>query len=166
VRVRGERGYDERETEMGPRVLHYSDVENAFDRPERVGRLAGTLREARDEGSGGTEAIVVGTAPGALALERRGRQALAFFDRIGPDAQTFGNHDFDYSRSATHEVVREQRDFRLATNGYVVYSDEFETLDVGDARELHGMQYEAFIAYARTVDLELGLDGRFDVVGE
>jgi len=26
-----------------PRLLHYSDVENAYDDPERVGRLAGTL---------------------------------------------------------------------------------------------------------------------------
>ena len=104
---------------MGPRLVHYSDVENAFDRPERVGRLAGTIEQVRagdesdggESGGGSDEALVVGTgddtAPGALALERRGRQALAFFERVEPDAETFGNHDFDFSLADTRAVVSE-----------------------------------------------------------
>ncbi|WP_436927794.1 bifunctional metallophosphatase/5'-nucleotidase [Halosimplex amylolyticum] len=91
---------------MAPRLLHYSDIENAFDRPERVGRLAGTIESIRD-----SETLVVGTgddtAPGALALEQRGRQALDFFERVAPDAETFGNHDFDYALADTRAVVRE-----------------------------------------------------------
>lgn len=91
---------------MGLRVLHYSDLENAFDRPERVGRLAGTVESLRD-----AETIVVGTgdtlAPGAHALEARGRQVLPFYDRVAPDAETFGNHDFDFSLDATRSVVEE-----------------------------------------------------------
>jgi len=99
-----------------PRIVHYSDVENAFDRPERVGRLVGTIDRVRDgAGAGATasdgDALVVGTgdetAPGALALERRGRQALPFFERVSPDAETFGNHDFDFSLADTRAVVRE-----------------------------------------------------------
>ena len=89
---------------MGPRILHYSDLENAFDRPERIGRLAGTVEGHRDD-----EALVVGTgdelAPGALAIEERGRQTLPFFERVAPDAETFGNHDFDYSLADTRGVV-------------------------------------------------------------
>jgi len=93
-------------------------VESAFDRPERVGRLAGTIARIRDRETAGREngepkadALVVGTgdetAPGALALERRGRQALPFFARVAPDAETFGNHDFDFSLADTRAVVEE-----------------------------------------------------------
>ena len=40
---------------MSPRIVHYSDVENAFDRPERIGRLVGTIERVRERGgeSGG-----------------------------------------------------------------------------------------------------------------
>jgi len=107
---------------VSPRIVHYSDVENAFDRPERIGRLVGTIERVRERGGesgggsgeesgNGTDALVVGTgdetAPGALALERRGRQALAFFERVAPDAETFGNHDFDFSLADTRAVVQE-----------------------------------------------------------
>jgi 2',3'-cyclic-nucleotide 2'-phosphodiesterase (5'-nucleotidase family) len=88
------------------RVLHYSDVENAHDRPERIGRLAGTLDRHRDD-----ETLVVGsgddTGPGALALETGGRGSLPFFERVAPDAETFGNHDFDHGLAGIREVVRE-----------------------------------------------------------
>ncbi|WP_415379798.1 bifunctional metallophosphatase/5'-nucleotidase [Halosimplex sp. TS25] len=91
---------------MTPRLLHYSDLENAFDRPERVGRLVGTIEARR-----GPETLVVGTgdelAPGALAIEERGRQTLPFFERVEPDAETFGNHDFDFSLAETHDVVEQ-----------------------------------------------------------
>lgn len=33
---------------MAPRVLHYSDIENARDRPERIRRLAATVADRRD----------------------------------------------------------------------------------------------------------------------
>jgi 2',3'-cyclic-nucleotide 2'-phosphodiesterase (5'-nucleotidase family) len=77
---------------MGPRLLHYSDLEGVFDSPERVARLAGLIAELRDE-----ETLVVGTgdntAPGVLSLATEGRAALPFFEAVEPDADTFGNHD-------------------------------------------------------------------------
>ena len=61
--------------------------------------------------------------------------------------------------------VDERRELRLATNGYVVYTDEFETMRPADARELHGLQYDAFVAYARGVDeFAPGPDGRIGYV--
>ncbi|WP_123535897.1 bifunctional metallophosphatase/5'-nucleotidase [Halosimplex salinum] len=91
---------------MVPRLLHYSDIENAHDRPERMGRLAGTIDDRRDE-----RTLVVGTgddtAPGALGIETRGHHSLAFFERVEPDIETFGNHDFDYGLRNTREIVAE-----------------------------------------------------------
>jgi len=88
------------------RLLHYSDVENAHDRPERLGRLAGTIDRRRDG-----ETLVLGsgddTGPGALALETGGRGSLAFFERVAPDAETFGNHDFDHGIAGLREIVEE-----------------------------------------------------------
>ena len=87
-----------------PTLLHYSDVENAFDRPVRVARLATALQTPAD-------AVVVGSgdvlAPGALANEHEGRQALPFFGAVGPAAETFGNHDFDFGSNVLQTIVAE-----------------------------------------------------------
>ncbi len=89
---------------VAPRILHYSDVENAHDDPERVGRLAGLI-DARREG-----ALVVGTgddtAPGVLSLVTDGRQAVPFLRAVDPDFETFGNHDFDHGVDGTERIVR------------------------------------------------------------
>jgi 2',3'-cyclic-nucleotide 2'-phosphodiesterase (5'-nucleotidase family) len=57
----------------------------------------------------GPDAVVCGTgdntAPGVLALVERGRQALPFFEAVGADADTFGNHDFDFGPDRTRELV-------------------------------------------------------------
>ncbi|MFC4549637.1 MULTISPECIES: bifunctional metallophosphatase/5'-nucleotidase [Halorussus] len=88
------------------RLLHYSDIENVYDRPERAGRLAGLLEAYRDD-----ETIVVGTGddlgPSVLSMETDGRQSLDFFRAVAPDVETFGNHDFDYGLDATRKIVRE-----------------------------------------------------------
>ncbi|WP_332899539.1 bifunctional metallophosphatase/5'-nucleotidase [Haladaptatus sp. CMSO5] len=90
---------------MTVRLLHYSDIENIYDDPARAGRLAGLIDAQRDE-----ETLVLGTgdntAPGVLSLVTEGRQALSLFRAIEPDAETFGNHDFDYGPEATLDVVR------------------------------------------------------------
>ncbi|MFC6904079.1 bifunctional metallophosphatase/5'-nucleotidase [Halalkalicoccus tibetensis] len=100
---------------MGPRLLQYSDVENAYDDPERIGRLAGLIGALRDE-----DTIVVGTgdntAPGVLSLVMEGRQALDFFERVEPDLGTFGNHDFDHGYGATREVLRESPQTWVSAN--------------------------------------------------
>lgn len=89
---------------MAPRILQYSDIENAYDTPDRIGRLAGVIADLRDP-----DTLVVGTgdntAPGVLALVSEGEQALDFFRNINPDAETFGNHDFDFGPDRTRELV-------------------------------------------------------------
>ena len=100
---------------MTLRLLHYSDVENAYDDPERVGRLAGTLL-ARD----GDDALVCGTgdntAPGVLALRTEGEQSLDLFSAVSPDVETFGNHDFDFGTERTLELVSRSPQQWLSAN--------------------------------------------------
>jgi len=100
---------------MSPRLLHYSDVENAYDDPDRIGRLAGTLAALRDD-----DALVVGsgdnTSPGVLSLVNEGRQALDFFHAVDTDVETFGNHDFDYGPEATHDLVADSPQTWVSAN--------------------------------------------------
>lgn len=89
---------------MSVRLLHYSDVENAYDDPDRIGRLAGTIADRRDEAT-----LVFGTgdntSPGILSLVTEGEQALDFFSAVDPDADTFGNHDFDFGPDRALDIV-------------------------------------------------------------
>ncbi|SDM43491.1 Calcineurin-like phosphoesterase [Halogranum gelatinilyticum] len=87
-----------------PRFLHYSDIENVYDDPERAGRLAGTITELD-----GDDALVVGTgdntSPGVVAMVAKGHQALDFFRAVDADLATFGNHDFDYGPDETRTLL-------------------------------------------------------------
>ncbi|QLH83483.1 bifunctional metallophosphatase/5'-nucleotidase [Halosimplex pelagicum] len=89
---------------MSPRLLHYSDVENAYDTPERVARVAGLLADRR-----GPDALVAGsgddTGPGVLSLVTDGRQSLEFFEAVDPHVETVGNHDFDHGFDALRSIV-------------------------------------------------------------
>ncbi|SEO69480.1 2',3'-cyclic-nucleotide 2'-phosphodiesterase/5'-or 3'-nucleotidase, 5'-nucleotidase family [Halogranum amylolyticum] len=89
-----------------PRFLHYSDVENVYDDPERAGRLAGTITAL-----GGDDALVVGTgdntSPGVVAMVAKGHQAVDFFRAVDADLSTFGNHDFDYGPDETRALLPE-----------------------------------------------------------
>ncbi|WP_435347603.1 bifunctional metallophosphatase/5'-nucleotidase [Haloarchaeobius sp. HRN-SO-5] len=100
---------------MSPRLLHYSDVENAYDDPDRIGRLSGTLGALN-----GDDALVVGsgddTSPGVLSLVTEGRQALDFFHAVGTDVETFGNHDFDYGADATRDIVADSPQTWVSAN--------------------------------------------------
>ncbi|WP_254837816.1 bifunctional metallophosphatase/5'-nucleotidase [Natronomonas marina] len=97
------------------RLLHYSDIENAHDDPDRVARLAGLIDELRGE-----DAVVCGTgdnvAPGVLPLVTRGEQALDFFEVVDPDFSTFGNHDFDFGIDRTAELVARSPQRWLSAN--------------------------------------------------
>ncbi|UPV74239.1 5'-nucleotidase C-terminal domain-containing protein [Halorussus limi] len=97
------------------RLLHYSDVENVYDRPERAGRLAGCI-DARRDG----ETVVVGTGddlgPGVLPMVEDGAQALDLFEALDPEVETFGNHDFDYGLDAARRVVRESPQTWVSAN--------------------------------------------------
>lgn len=111
-----------------PRVLHYSDLENAYDHPERVARLAGLVSERCDE-----ETTVVGTgddfAPGVCSLVTRGGCALPLFDALAPDVETFGNHDFDYGLDRALEIVSESPQQWISAN--VFYHDARFGADAG-----------------------------------
>ncbi|MFC4989542.1 5'-nucleotidase C-terminal domain-containing protein [Saliphagus infecundisoli] len=86
------------------RLLGYSDLESAFDDPDRIGAFAGRIAAVRDETT-----LVVGagddTALGTLALlTDEGRaQARPFLEAVEPAADTFGNHDFDFGREWAFE---------------------------------------------------------------
>ncbi|OYR42125.1 bifunctional metallophosphatase/5'-nucleotidase [Halorubrum sp. Ib24] len=86
------------------RLVHYSDIENVFDAPERAARLAGRIRALS-----GPDAAVVATgdttAPGVLSLVASGRQVLDFYRATGTQLDTFGNHEFDYGPDALRGLV-------------------------------------------------------------
>ncbi|WP_138007202.1 bifunctional metallophosphatase/5'-nucleotidase [Halalkalirubrum salinum] len=106
------------------RLLHYSDIENIYDEPDRVGRFAGLL-SALD----GEDALVVGTgdntAPGVTSLVSNGRQALDLYSAIDPDLETFGNHDFDYGPDAAAEIVADSPQTWVSTNVRTRAGDRF-----------------------------------------
>ena len=86
------------------RLVHYSDIENVFDAPERAARLAGRISELD-----GPDAAVVATgdtaAPGVLSLVAKGRQVLDFYAATDTDLDTFGNHEFDYGPDTLRDLV-------------------------------------------------------------
>ncbi|GAA0716391.1 2',3'-cyclic-nucleotide 2'-phosphodiesterase (5'-nucleotidase family) [Halorubrum trapanicum] len=85
-------------------LVHYSDIENVFDAPERAARLAGRIRALS-----GPDAAVVATgdttAPGVLSLVATGRQVLDFYEATDTVLDTFGNHEFDYGPDALRSLV-------------------------------------------------------------
>lgn len=97
------------------RILHYADIERIFDYPDRIGRLAGLIQEHRTD-----DTLVLGsgdnTAPGVLPLLMEGRQAFPFFSTVDPDADTLGNHEFDYGIGATERLVAESSDLWVCSN--------------------------------------------------
>jgi len=102
---------------MALRLLHYADVETAYDDPERIGRLAGLIDRLRD-----AETVVTGggddTGPGVLSLVTEGRQALDFFRAVDHDVETVGNHDFDHGVEALLSVVEDSPGTWVCANAY------------------------------------------------
>jgi 2',3'-cyclic-nucleotide 2'-phosphodiesterase (5'-nucleotidase family) len=99
-------------------LLHYADLETAIDDPEQCARLAGALAANRQE-----ETLVLGagdnTAPGALSLATEGAGALEFFRAVDPDADTFGNHDFDFGPERARELAEQAPQHWLCANAVV-----------------------------------------------
>ncbi|MFC7210573.1 bifunctional metallophosphatase/5'-nucleotidase [Natronoarchaeum sp. GCM10025321] len=100
---------------MSLRLLHYSDLENAFDDPGRIARLAGRIESLRD---GATLVAGTGdnTAPGVLALSEDGKQSLDFFEAVTPIVDTPGNHDFDHGYDALREIIAESPQTWVSAN--------------------------------------------------
>lgn len=97
------------------RLLHYSDLETVLDEPAQTGALAGAIA-ARD----GEDALVLGsgdnTAPGALSLATDGRAVFPFYRTVDPEADTFGNHDFDFGIETARDLAAEAPTPWLAAN--------------------------------------------------
>ncbi len=106
------------------RLLHYSDIENVYDDPGRVGRLAGLVSSLD-----GDDALIVGTgdntSPGVLSLVARGRQSLDFFDAVDADLDTFGNHEFDYGPDETRALLADAPQTWVSANVYDEDGDRF-----------------------------------------
>lgn len=107
------------------RLVHLADLETIYDDPERLGRLAGAIDAARDGrtlvvGSGDT------TALGALAFESEDGRAIArqFYDRVEPDADTLGNHEFDLGVDGAVEWARTTPGTHLVANVAGVAHDD------------------------------------------
>ncbi len=102
---------------MAFRILHYADLEDTFDDPGRIGKVAGLINTLRGE-----KTVVVGAgdniAPSGLALLTDGRQAVEFFNIVDADIDTLGNHDFDYGRETLLSVVSESPQCWLCANAY------------------------------------------------
>jgi len=97
------------------RLVHYSDIENVFDVPERAARLAGRIRALS-----GPDAAVVATgdttAPGVLSLVATGRQIIDFYAATDTALDTFGNHEFDYGPDALRGLVADAPATFVSTN--------------------------------------------------
>ncbi len=128
---------------MTVRLLHYSDIENAYDDPERIGRLAGLIGDRRDE-----RTLVLGTgdntAPGVLALATEGGQALDFFDAVSPDAETFGNHDFDFGPDRTRSIVGDSPQPWLSANVFDERARPFADVDPSRIVDCDGVRVGLF----------------------
>ncbi|AKH97922.1 bifunctional metallophosphatase/5'-nucleotidase [Halanaeroarchaeum sulfurireducens] len=106
---------------MSLRLIHYSDLENAYDDPTRAARVAGLVERVRADA--GPDPIVLGsgddTAPGVLSLTYEGRQSLDLYRTLDPDVETFGNHDFDYGLDTAREIVAESPQAWVSSNVFL-----------------------------------------------
>lgn len=121
-----------------PRLVHLADLETIYDDPERVGRLAGAIRDRRDD-----RTLVVGagdtTALGALAfVGEEGRQlARPLYEAISPAADTLGNHEFDYGTDRALQWAQTTPGQHLVANVEGISTDAIAPctiVDVADAR--------------------------------
>ncbi|WP_313691495.1 bifunctional metallophosphatase/5'-nucleotidase [Halorarum halobium] len=110
-----------------PRLVHLSDLETIYDRPEDAGRLAGAVEALRDER---TIVVTTGdtTALGSLALatDEGRRHGLPFMRAVAPVASTFGNHDLDEGPGWAAEWARDVPGTHLAANLDGLAADAFE----------------------------------------
>lgn len=100
---------------MPVQIFHYSDLENAYDSPERLARFVGFIETHRDE-----DAIVVGSgdslSPSVLSLVTDAEQTLDVFRALIPDAETIGNHDFDLGIDTLADIIAISPQTWVSTN--------------------------------------------------
>ncbi len=144
---------------MSVHILHYSDLETGIDSPDLCARLAGEIAARRDP-----ETVVVGsgdnTAPGALSLATEGEAAVEFFSAVDPDADTFGNHEFDFGPGRARELAGLAPQPWLCANATVdgerFAADQTRPHRLLDAGETVGL---VGVAHPRTEDINPGAAG-------
>lgn len=140
-------------------VLGYSDLEGIYDDPESVAQLASFLAERRDDatliiGAGDNTALGVAATvshnKNGVDLPTPTGRALAapFFQAVVPDAETFGNHEFDHGSDNTRELV-----YGLQAN--------WTCANLYDDNGLFGV--ESGVQLMRVVDTTVGRVGIFGV---
>ncbi len=99
------------------RLIHYADLEDVYDEPEHIGRIAGLIKLLRDE-----QTVIIGAgdniAPGGLSLTTNCQHTLPFFTAADAAVETLGNHDFDYGRETLLSVIRNTPQTWLCSNAY------------------------------------------------
>ncbi len=97
------------------RLLHYADLEDTYDDPKQIGRMAGKITQLRDG-----QTVVIGAgdniAPGALALTTNCQHTQPFFTAVDAVVDTLGNHDFDYGTDTLISVIRSTPQTWLCAN--------------------------------------------------
>jgi 2',3'-cyclic-nucleotide 2'-phosphodiesterase (5'-nucleotidase family) len=89
-------------------LLHVADLENAYDHPERIARLAGAIADRREGATlvtGGGDDLAAGVLP--TVTGEGWRVALPFFEAVGADVDTVGNHDLDDGLRPFLDAVRD-----------------------------------------------------------
>lgn len=123
---------------MTLRLVHYSDLEIAYDDPAAVGRLVTAIAAERT-----ADTVVIGTgdntAPGALALARDGQQAYPFFEHLDPAVDVLGNHDFDFGVFRARKHVSETPQAWLGANLYEAPSDAASEKDSSTCEQFGGL---------------------------
>lgn len=106
-----------RNSEDSLTIFGYSDLEGIYDDPEHVAQLADFINERRTDttlvlGAGDDTALGVASTVSHntenIDLPTLPGRALAapFFRVVAPDAETFGNHDFDHGPDNTRDLVQ------------------------------------------------------------
>jgi len=103
------------------RLLQYTDLEDVYDDPVAFGRLVGcldALRSVEDAGGPSSDSetgrkddtLVLGAgddiAPSVSTTVLGVDAPLAALSALGPDVETFGNHDFDHGTDLPATVAR------------------------------------------------------------
>lgn len=99
-------------------VLSYNDIQTAAAENETFPRLM-TLIEQRRAAADGPVVVVGGgdqIGPHALGPISQWRCPVDVLNRVGPDADVIGNHEFDYGLDAISEVTADSEFPWLATN--------------------------------------------------
>ncbi|WP_143420435.1 5'-nucleotidase C-terminal domain-containing protein [Halorubrum vacuolatum] len=110
--------------------MFYSDIEDGYDDPDRIGRFCGLAQVLSDE-----ETLVIGggdsIGPSLLSTQTAGRHAVDFYERVGTDIEVFGNHEFDFGLEPLKEVIRASPQTWVTANLHEAGTEHRFAADIG-----------------------------------